>query len=1141
MSNLSRKLNHSNVIEEMAKIGISQNHLSLVMEKAIARMTLCTDILQSVRQSDNLENFLQGIALKLLNLLDVAHVSIYQLEYISSKSHKYQVGGKIVAKAIAPSCDTFSQTQIEDILQTEYQWGQDTTQQITDLYIAGQTRCGVNLAEIFLKKPYLLVPILLPEQHQDRPLWGFLIINQCTELPYSWDEDDVLMLQQIAMQIEIALQRPIVTNSLKQQVREAEHAYETLYRWMEQYRYLIEQIPNMSFILLIDNSSNADFSYISPQLQTLLGLPHEEWGIGHFNTWIKYIHPEDREYIRQEICHTIETGNPFCHEYRIVNNDGKIIWIRNNVQIGFAPDGKTQILRGAAFDISDLKDAEEQLRQRQNLLKLTIDNAPVGIATFDLHTKFLNINQSFCQIFGYRAEELLNMTEQQLTHANSIEATLTALKHLQENQTTSVKIEKQYIHQMGYAIDAISRFGLVRDEQGNPIQFVAEVEDITERKRTEAKLEAAKFAEAANQAKSQFLAVMSHEIRTPMNAVIGMTDILQDTPLSPQQRQYVNTIRQGGEVLLSVINNILDFSRIESGKFELEEEPFYLQKCVDEVFELMTSRTAEKSLELFALIDPHIPQQIIGDYSRLRQILVNLVSNAIKFTESGEIIITINSQLIDQDSHRYELLFEVSDTGIGILPEAIGRLFQAFSQADSSINRQYGGTGLGLAICKQLCELMGGKISVQSQLGEGSTFSFSIMAQAIAFDRQSEFQSELMAIAPEIKGKRILSVHHSPRFQTAISLYTDKWEIDIQFAYSAIEALQFLTNEIFDAVLIERQLAEADSPEGFGLELAQNIQAVFPNLKLVLFSSINNTNSIPIKFADYIIKPISASKLYQSFVNIFSNQNFKLSGNNFSAPILDANFAKRYPLKILIAEDNPINQKILWLMLETLGYNVASVENGQKALNAIANNAFDLIFMDIQMPIMDGLTASKNIRLMSIHQPWIIGLSANAFVESYDLALASGMDDYLTKPLQTTSLVAALQRIPQYLNLHNSEQTIDFDILAILADSIGKQNLSELLSTYLEHSAQAIANMKEFFLERDFVMLEAENHSLKGGSATFGAKQLLFLCQRLQSICNEIIKAQNYTNKEIAQIESLLQNIESEYLQVSQVFQSKVE
>jgi signal transduction histidine kinase/CheY-like chemotaxis protein/HPt (histidine-containing phosphotransfer) domain-containing protein len=1249
-----------------------------VVERVNSRMLLCSEILQSIRHLDNLEKVFQGITTKLLNLVQNGHIAIYQLDEFIDNYNEMGISGKIVAEAIAPNCEPCSQEQIENILREEYQWGQDITKQIIDLYTSGVSRCEINFAEIFADKAYLLVPIVLSERMGDQPLWGFLILHQCLvldgeSLQGSWDQDDALMLQQIAMQIEIILHGEIKTN-LIEQAKASEQAYATLSRSIDDpYRHLVEQVSNVFYVVTLTEGLEA--TYISPQLQELLGIPTLEWNTNFFKKWMEYIYPADYDLVQQEFQHTIETGELFCCEYRMITNNGAIIWIRDTAQLGFAADGKTKVLSGSLFDISDRKAIEQALQKSESLLAEAQRVAQLGNWEWNVSSNESTWSQELFRIFErdpalgpptYEDVLLLYIAEDRETHAQAVQQAINTgesyhldlrrqqsdgsyrhievFGHAEHDDNGKVSrlygtaqdisdrkaieqvlqksearlVEAQRVAKLGnWELDVLTKevvwsaelfnifdrdialgvptfeeavaYYVLEDQQkmcqaikrtmdtgescylelrlahldryletkghaefndqGEIIRLYGTAQDISDRKLTEAKLIAAQIAEAENRSKGEFLAIMSHELRTPMNAVIGMTEILQRTALSYQQQQYVNTILQGGEVLLSVINNILDFSRIESGHFELEEKPFRLHQCIEEVLELMASRTTEKFIELIAFIQPDVPQQLIGDYTRLRQILVNLVGNAIKFTESGEIVIAVNSQLIDRETNTYELQFEVRDTGIGIAPEAIAKLFNAFSQADNSIAGQYGGTGLGLAICKQLCELMDGEIGVSSNVGEGSTFSFSIRVQAIIEDLDTT-----NAIAPELKGKRILSVNPNSTIQQAIALYAQPWEMNIQAAYTASEALQLLTTFDFEAVLIDRQLVEADGSKIDVLELAKSIQEIFPDLDLILLTPINvvlNENNYPTCFRDCITKPISTSKLYQVFLNVFSNQKDTTFPPQ-NPPLIpqpscetdnivgDENFAKCYPFQILIVEDNPVNQRILLLMLENLGYQADIVDNGKKAVNNFLSRPYDLIFMDIQMPIMGGLDATKSIRQTPNRQPRIIGLSANAFSESRDLALNAGMDDYLTKPLQIKSLIASLQRIPQQPNIvEHSQHPIDSSILASMEESVGSENLEELIDIYLEHATSTIAKMKEAFIKQDFATIAALNHDLKGGSGNFGAIQLSSSCQALQSICSELIKSNEYTNEDVTKIASLMNNVEEQYNDVYQILQSR--
>jgi PAS domain S-box-containing protein len=813
-----------------------------------------------------------------------------------------------------------------------------------------------------------------------------------------------------------------------------------------------------------------------------------------------------------------------------------------------------------------------ELRQNEELLRASFDNAPVGIATLSLEGNFLTVNQELCKTFGYSPEELRQIKGIDINHPDFIEATLAGFNKLLAGETERITFEKQYIHKNCKVIDALTHISLIRNINNQPIQFLKIVEDITEKKQNEAKLGTAKLAESANKAKSEFLASMSHELRTPMNAVIGMAGLLSSTNLSTQQKLFVSGIRQGGEVLLSVINKILDFSQIESGVIELEEHSFDLRTCIEEILDLMASKAAEKSLDLSALIDLDVPQRIISDSTCLRQILVNLISNAIKFTNSGEIVVTLSSNLIESDSNMYQLDFAVRDTGVGIAPESINRLFKPFSQADSSITRQYGGTGLGLAISKQLCQLMGGEMQVESELGKGTTFSFFIRAQAIAI--------EPLAINPDLDQKHLLVVSPKPTIQQVMQLYAPSLGMLVQPALSEGEALQYIVASNFDAVLIDRHLHSID-----GLELASNIQEIFPSLPVILLTSVAATDiSSSIHCAGYLTKPITASKLYNVFVSIFSSS--PQSTNLINIVQLNSDFASSYPFQILIVEDNTVNRQILFLMLERLGYKADAVANGSEGVDALKQQAYDLVFMDIQMPIMDGLTACQHMRQMSDRDPWIIGLSANAFNQSRETALSAGMNDYLTKPLQIEDLVSTLQRISEHLRLSkpDSEPTrsemlsqnlnsltkqlldsskvkisgsdqpitsssiymrleasisglavINLSTLNMLEQCLGKQSLAEIIDSYLTDSEQAIAKMRQALEQLDFAKISFENHALRGGSGNLGADRVVAISKELSALCKS-----NSNASKVEDLDIVINQLEIEFAKASEFLQQKI-
>jgi signal transduction histidine kinase/DNA-binding response OmpR family regulator len=1155
------------------------------VEKLRSRMQLCSEILQSMRQSncqtDDVTKILETVVIKLLKLLNAVHVSFYKLSPITHTVGR--MSGQIVAEAIAPNCDTCSQIQIENILHDEYAWIQSTKGEIFDLYTAGVTRCEINLTEIFAGKAYLLVPIVLTESDQEHSLWGFLTVHHCSAVnsePFqvAWDHDDVVMLQQIAMQIEIILQQENRHISLLNRIGDMKLSHKVLSHWASQFRSVLEQIPSVSYVLPIANTP--EFSYISPQIYELLGVTSGEWNAGLFNSWADYVHPDDRERVIQEIGETIETGASFCSEYRLVTTENKIIWVRDKTCLGFAIDGTTKVLYGSAFDISDRKLIEQNLRESEARLIEAQSMAKLGNWQWDLlSNKVIGSNEYFKilgldpNLDGFFYGEISHIFVQD--DRKSLELAMDRARNYGESYCRELRIPQpdnsyRYLEAIGHAES---------DTNGEVIRLYGTLQDISDRKKIEAKLQSAKLSEATIHAKSEFLAVMSHELRTPVNAVIGMTEILGSTPLSTEQQQYLATIRQGGEILLSVVNNVLDFSRIESGHFELEQRPFNLHQCVDQLLELMTTCIAAKSLELSVLINPDVPKEIMGDHICLRQILINLVSNAIKFTERGEIVITVTSQLSIPETNSYKLVFSVRDTGIGIAPKDLHNLFKSFGQANSSIARQYGGTGLGLVICKQLCELMGGAISVNSTLGEGSTFSFSIMASAIAnpikesapdHEGIAEHIVENLSVLSErelnLEGKRILLVCSNPNIGQAIVMYTKAWHICTQIAESGSEAMLLFESANFDAVLIDENLGEMDA-----LELANDIHQIFSDLKLVLLAFVKtlpeangfeNAKSRSSKFVACINKPITSSKLYQTLINIFYPEQAQpirdgVDSANISVSNpsnLQGDMGKDLPLSILIVEDNPINQQLLSKMLKKLSYQAEVVDNGQKAVEAVTQKMYDIIFMDLQMPIMDGLTATKHIRQMPQRQPWIIGISANSFSESQKSALAVGMNEYLTKPLHSEGLIAAIKRIsksvPQgvlqivpEISIETSvskpnNSSIDLTIFTSIENSVGKENLLEIIDNYFNQAEQEIANMRAAFNKQDIVTLEANNHSLKGGSGLFGATKLLKLCRSLQFMCRICLETNEYAIDDINQIGLVLQNIGAEYDLVKQALKS---
>jgi len=886
--------------------------------------------------------------------------------------------------------------------------------------------------------------------------------------------------------------------------------------------------------------SDPDYYYQSDRSANMLGEPLKEDKRYHLqDEWFSRLleaNPETADSTAERYQGAIDGKYPIYESIYAYKRpiDGEIVWVHAAGKTVHDENDKIRFMYGAYQNITRQKLAEDELQKTEKEFRNTFELAAVGIAHVGLDGTWQKVNQRLCEIVGYTEEELLKLTFQEITHSDDLDADMNLIQQIIEKEIPSYSKDKRYLHKDGSAVWINVTVALVCDEAGEPVHFISVIEDISRRKEMEKELKMAKnTADAANQAKSDFLANMSHEIRTPMNAIIGMSHLALQTKLDRKQRNYVQKVHRSAESLLGIINDILDFSKIEAGKLEIEHIDFRLEDVFDNLANLVGLKVEEKGLELMFDVPADLHTALIGDPLRLGQILINLGNNAVKFTEQGEII--IGTKLLETTDKRAKLQFYVRDSGIGMTVEQTEKLFRSFSQADASTTRKYGGTGLGLAISKNLTEMMGGDIWVESEPEKGSVFNFTAW-----FDLQEgELQSE-RANTSVLGSLKVLVVDDNASAREILTSMLTSFGFHVDQAASgtaAIDLLQAVQNsDPYQLIIMDWKMSEMDGVETTRVIQSGSALKEVPTVIMVTAFGREEARQAAsdVRISNFLTKPVTPSTLLDGIMLTMGHEvkDVTRTASRLSETETAISFLRG--AKVLLVEDNEINQELALELLTSNGMSVEVVNNGQEAVDLLQEESFDGVLMDCQMPVMDGYEATRLLRQQDRYKTLpILAMTANAMAGDREKVIAAGMNDHIAKPINVNDMFSKMakwikpaQPKQVVFSRSNTQQDDELPDLPGIDTTTGLLIAQENVSLYrrlLGKFLQKYSNFRMEFLQsaetNDRDTMTRIAHTLKGVAGSIGAREVQTAAEKLELACKE--------NEPAEAVDELLRQVES--------------